>query len=88
MQAQLEAQIEGLGAQFGAHTSREQIAYYAKCLKKDVPAVVEILSDVVQNPLFDEETMEKERTVILNEMQVMMSHRPVIVLKIMARNDR
>lgn len=68
-QAQLEAQIEGLGAQFGAHTSREQIAYYAKCLKKDVPAVVEILSDVVQNPLFDEETMEKERAVILNEMQ-------------------
>lgn len=68
-QAQLEAQIEGLGAQFGAHTSREQIAYYAKCLKKDVPAVVEILSDAVQNPLFNEEAMEKERGVILGEME-------------------
>jgi len=68
-QAQVEAQIEGLGAQFGAHTSREQIAYYAKCLKKDVPAVVEILSDAVQNPLFNEEAMEKERGVILREME-------------------
>lgn len=68
-QAQLEAQIEGLGPQFGAHTSREQIAYYAKCLKKDVPAVVEILSDAVQNPLFNEEAMEKERGVILGEME-------------------
>jgi len=68
-QAQVEAQIEGLGAQFGAHTSREQIAYYAKCLKKDVPAVVEILSDAVQNPLFNEDVMEKERGVILREME-------------------
>jgi processing peptidase subunit beta len=68
-QAQLEHQIEGMGAQFGAHTSREQIAYYAKCLKKDVPAVVEILSDAVQNPLFNEEAMEKERGVILGEME-------------------
>jgi len=68
-QLQLESEIEGLGAQFGAHTGREQIAYYAKCLSKDVPAVVDILADVVQNPLFDEEAIERERGVILNEMQ-------------------
>lgn len=68
-QKQLESEIEGLGAQFGTHTSREQLAYYAKCLKKDVPAVVNILSDVLQNPLFDEETLERERGVILSEME-------------------
>jgi len=68
-QAQLESEIEGLGAQFGAETSRETISYYAKCLKKDVPAVVDILADAVQNPLFDEEAIEKERSVILQEME-------------------
>lgn len=68
-QLQLESEIEALGAQLGAHTSREQIAYFARCLTKDVPAVVDILADAVQNPLFDEETIEKERGVILKEMQ-------------------
>jgi len=68
-QLQLESEIEALGAQFGAHTSREQIAYFARCLTKDVPAVVDILADAVQNPLFDEETIEKERGVILKGMQ-------------------
>jgi len=68
-QLQLESEIEAMGAQFGAHTSREQIAYFARCLTKDVPAVVDILADAVQNPLFDEETIEKERGVILKEMQ-------------------
>jgi len=68
-QVQLESEIEGMGAQFGAHTSREQIAYFARCLTKDVPAVVDILADAVQNPLFDEETIDKERGVLLKEMQ-------------------
>merc|ERR1712002_1231054 len=68
-QLQLESEIEALGAQFGAHTSREQIAYFARCLTKDVPAVVDILADAVQNPLFDEETIERERGVVLKEMQ-------------------
>jgi len=68
-QLQLEAEIESMGAHFNAYTSREQTAYYAKCLKKDLPAVVGILGDVIQNPLFDEATIEAEREVILKEMQ-------------------
>jgi len=67
-QLQLETEIESMGAYLNAYTSREQTAYFAKCLKKDLPAVVNILGDVIQNPLFDEETIEAERTVILREM--------------------
>jgi len=67
-QLQLETEIEGMGARFGAQTGREQIAYYATCLKKDLNAVVNILADAVQNPLLDEETIEKERGVILKDL--------------------
>jgi len=67
-QAQLESEIEGMGAHLNAYTSREQTAYFAKCLKKDLPAVVNILADSIQNPLLDEETIEKEKAVILREI--------------------
>jgi processing peptidase subunit beta len=38
-----------LGAHLNAYTSREQTVFYAKCLSKDVPQAVEILSDIIQN---------------------------------------
>jgi len=68
-QLQLETEIESMGAYLNAYTSREQTAYFAKCLKKDLPAVVNILGDVIQNPLFDEECIEGERNAILKEME-------------------
>ena len=36
-QMELELEIENLGAQLNAYTSREQTVYFAKCLSKDVP---------------------------------------------------
>jgi len=39
-QSQLEIEIEDLGAQLNAYTSREQTVYYSKCLSKDVPKVL------------------------------------------------
>jgi len=67
--AQLESEIRALGAQFSAHTGREQIAYTAKCLKKDLPAVVDILADVLQNPLLDEEELERQRDAVLLQIE-------------------
>ncbi len=36
-QMSLELEIENLGAQLNAYTSREQTVYFAKCLSKDIP---------------------------------------------------
>jgi len=72
-QEQLEKEIEGLGAHFRAQTCRQTISYSATCLSKDVDAVVDILGDVVQNPLLDEECVEKERDVMLHEMEEVQS---------------
>lgn len=48
-QADLEMEIENLGAHLNAYTSREQTVFYAKCLKQDIPKAVEILADILTN---------------------------------------
>lgn len=58
-----------MGAHLNAYTSREQTVYYAKCLSKDIPRAVEILSDIIQNSKFGSQEIERERSVILREMQ-------------------
>ena len=66
---QLEVEIENMGGHLNAYTSREITCYYAKVLKGDVPKAVEILSDILQNSDLDEQAIERERNVILREMQ-------------------
>ena len=59
-----------MGAHLNAYTSREQTVYYAKCFAKDVDRSMDILADILQNPLLDEGAIDRERHVILREMQV------------------
>ncbi|WP_375654096.1 insulinase family protein, partial [Bartonella sp. OD88NMGDW] len=47
----------------------EHTAYYIKALSKDLPKVVELLGDIVQNCSLEDSQIEKERDVILREMQ-------------------
>ncbi|MEE6502221.1 hypothetical protein FKM82_004447 [Ascaphus truei] len=68
-QAVLEQEVESLGAHLNAYTTREQTAIYIKALSKDLPKAVEILADVVQNSSLEDSQIEKEREVILREMQ-------------------
>lgn len=78
-QTDIELEIENLGAHLNAYTSREQTVYYAKCLSKDVPQLVEILSDIVQNSKLNESEIERERGVILREMQEVESNLQEVV---------
>ena len=68
-QTQLEIEIENMGGHLNAYTSREQTAYYAKVFKSDVPKAMEILSDILQNSLLNEDAINRERDVILREME-------------------
>jgi processing peptidase subunit beta len=68
-QTDLELEVENMGAHLNAYTSREQTVFYAKCLTKDIPRAVDILADIVQNSKFGEAEIERERGVILREMQ-------------------
>lgn len=65
----LELEVENLGAHLNAYTSREQTVYYAKSFRKDVPAAVDIISDILQNSKLENGAIERERDVILREQQ-------------------
>lgn len=78
-QTDLELEVENLGAHLNAYTSREQTVFYAKCLSKDVPKAVEILGDIIQNSKLGEAEIERERGVILREMQEVESNLQEVV---------
>ncbi|KAK9874438.1 hypothetical protein WA026_002778 [Henosepilachna vigintioctopunctata] len=78
-QSQLEIEIEDMGAQLNAYTSREQTVYYSRCLAKDVSKAIEILADIVQNAKLGEQEIERERGVILREMQEVESNLQEVV---------
>ena len=65
----LEVSIEDMGAHLNAYTSREQTVYYAKLFKSDVAQGMEVLSDILQNSLLDARAVERERDVIMREME-------------------
>ena len=61
-------EIEAVGGQINAYTSREQTAYYAKVLAGDTALAIDILGDILQHSTFDATELERERTVILQEI--------------------
>lgn len=60
--------IEDVGGYINAYTSREVTAYYARVLKDDVPLALDVIGDIVLNPVFDQNEIEVERGVILQEI--------------------
>jgi predicted Zn-dependent peptidase len=61
-------QIESVGGYINAYTSREMTAYYTRVLKKDVGLAVDVIGDILQNPILDDEEIEIERGVIIQEI--------------------
>ena len=55
--------------QYLIHIQRENTVYYAKCFNSDVPASVNILSDILQNSKLEPQAIERERDVILREQE-------------------
>ncbi|MEO1733272.1 MAG: pitrilysin family protein [Pseudomonadota bacterium] len=60
--------IEDVGGYINAYTSREVTAYYARVLKADVALALDVIGDIVLNPVFDPNEIEIERGVILQEI--------------------
>ena len=61
-------QIENVGGHMNAYTGREITGYYMHIMKDDVNLATDILTDMVQNPLFSQEDFDKERQVVLQEI--------------------
>ena len=65
---QIAEAIEDVGGYINAYTSREVTAYYARVLKDDVPLALDVIGDILRNPVFDPSEIEIERGVILQEI--------------------
>ena len=61
--------MESVGGYLNAFTSKEHTCFYARTLDKHIARAVEVLSDMVQFPLFDEKEMKKEKQVVIEEIK-------------------
>lgn len=63
-------EIERVGGNFNAYTTNERTCFYVKVLKKHFHLAVEVLADIIQNPLFRKEEINKEKNVVLKEIDL------------------
>jgi predicted Zn-dependent peptidase len=65
---QIAEEIEDVGGYINAYTSREMTAYYVRVLGQDVPLALDVVADILLNPVYAPEEIEVERGVILQEI--------------------
>lgn len=64
----IAASLESLGGHLDAFTSREQVCYTARVLSEHLPQAVEVLSDLVCRSRFEPNEIEREKSVIREEI--------------------
>jgi predicted Zn-dependent peptidase len=64
----ISEEIEAVGGHLNAYTSRENTAFYAKVLKEDTALALDIVADIVQHAVIDADELERERQVIIQEI--------------------
>jgi predicted Zn-dependent peptidase len=67
---QIAQEIESKGGHLNGFTSRSVTAFFCKMPSKHLLVALEVLSDIVKNPLFDEKEIEKARKVIFEEIKL------------------
>ncbi len=68
--------MEKIGSEHNAFTSKEYTGFYAKAAAFQKDKALDIISDILTNPLFPEKEMEKERSVILEEAKMIKDDPP------------
>ena len=68
----IKEEVEGRGGVLNGYTSEDTTFFFIKITKKHFDYALEILADMVQNPLFSMHDIERERTVILEEIKMYM----------------
>ena len=67
---QIVKEIDKLGGQMNAFTSKECTCFYVKCLDEHFRATAEVLTDMICNPTFPADELEKEKGVIIEEINM------------------
>ncbi len=67
---QLAREIDNLGGEINAFTSKECTCFYVKLLDEHIGIGIDVLSDMILNSRFDEQDITKEKSVILEELKM------------------
>jgi predicted Zn-dependent peptidase len=62
--------IDSIGGQLDAFTAKEYASYHIKVLDEHLPLAIEILSDIVRNPAFSPDDLEREKRVVVEEIKM------------------
>src|SRR5436190_23227070 len=62
--------IDSIGGQLDAFTAKEYASYYIKVLDEHLPLAMDILTDIVRNPAFAIEDVEREKKVVVEEIKM------------------
>lgn len=62
--------VDAIGGEMNANTGKEHTQYYIKAASKHLPLIFEVLTDMIQNPLLDSSELEREKGVIVEEINM------------------
>lgn len=68
----ISQELDSIGAEYNAFTSKEYTGYYVKCAADKVDIALDVISDIFQNSKFEASEMEKERGPIKEEINMNM----------------
>lgn len=66
----ITGELDGIGATYNAFTSGETTGYYAKVEARHLDKILDVVSDIYLNPVFDSKEIDKERGVIIEEINL------------------
>lgn len=66
----ISKELDGIGANYNAFTGQEYTGYYAKADVRHFDKILDVVSDMFNNPLFDAKEIEKEKGVIVEEIKM------------------
>ena len=66
----ISSELDGMGASYNAFTAQEMTSYYVKVRNESLNKVLDVIADMYLNPVFDENEIEKERGVIIEEINM------------------
>ena len=83
---EIARQVDSIGGNMDAFTAKECICFNVKVLDEHVPTALDILSDLVLNPVFDASDIARERGVIMEEIKMDEDNPDYLVHEIFTQN--
>src|SRR5436305_9058462 len=83
---QIARSVDSIGGGLDAFTSKELVSYNVKVLDEHLPEAFDVVADLVRNPLFHEEDIEKEKGVILEELKMEVDNPEYLIHEIFSSN--